>query len=119
MFLCWKNPIGIMDVNITQSVMGRFFKGMLIHTNYCGETYVVESVSEGCSCPSFVDSLNLGERAPQSKEHCHLVCRTLTNKKDNRWLNGYDENGVNVWIPGDRIIVNSEETLLLTMVCGI
>lgn len=99
--------------------MGRFYEGMLIHTSYCSETYVVEKVTENCTCPNYVDFINLQDKAPKSKEHCHLTCHTLAKRTDQRWLNGYDEDGVNVWHRDDRIIVEAEETLLLTMICGI
>lgn len=101
--------------------MSRFYKGMVIHTSYGSGPYIISKVTDNCTCPSFLDSLNLRESAPKSRPHCHLTCKGTGHTYNNKgtfWLNGYDENGVNVWRPDDRIIVDAEETLLLTMVCG-
>lgn len=94
-------------------IMGRFHVGMVVRTNYGTGPYKITKVTEGCTCPRFVDSINLGDEAPNSAEHCHLTCTDIQGKGP-FWLNGYDDNGNSVWST-DRIIVCAEETTLLTM----
>lgn len=92
---------------------------MLVHTNYSPNTiYRVTKVTEGCTCPDFVARINLGEEAPRSRPHCHLSCETLDGK-GGFYLNGYDENGRNVWRNEDVLSVCAEETLLLIVACGL
>lgn len=100
--------------------MSRYHNGMVVRTSYGTGPYEIIGVMGNCTCPSFLDSLEYGSRReapPPSKPHFHLTCRGLGAKK--YYLNGYDENGNNVWSDNDRIIVCTEETLFLTMCCGL
>lgn len=66
--------------------------GMLIKTNYSGP-YRIISVSRGCTCPNYVDSINM-EDPPDQPPHIHIVCTDPEGKSrsDNySYLNGYDE----------------------------
>lgn len=101
--------------------MTRFIKGMIIRTNYNTYPYVIEDVSGECTCPSFLDTLNYDSKRlepPKSNPHCHMECHKVGDKHDKGYLGGYDENGNSVWC-SDRIIVCCEETLFLTMCCGL
>ena len=97
--------------------MGRVYRGMVVRTSYNTGPYVVTDFTEGCTCPTFLDSLELGDKAPPSKPHYHIVCRG-NGERGNSYLNGYDENLNSVWNK-DRLIVCAEETLLLTLVCNL
>ena len=101
--------------------MGRFNIGMVVRTSYGTGPYEITEVTDNCTCPSFLDTLNYGSRMetpPPSRPHCHIVCKRLGEKRDKYYLNGYDENGNCVWMD-DRLIVCSEETMFLTMCCGL
>lgn len=98
--------------------MGRIFNGMVVRTNYGSGPYEVERFIEGCTCPSFIDTLEFGANAPLSKPHYHIVCRKPLHHREGLFhLNGYDENLNSVW-DNDRLINCEEETLFLTMCCG-
>jgi hypothetical protein len=62
--------------------------GMLIETNYSGP-YRIKSVTRGCTCPNYVDTINLENPPPQSP-HIHIVCSN-PDKTGEFYLNGYDE----------------------------
>ena len=94
--------------------MSRFYPGMIVRTSYGSGPYVITSVSGPCTCPAYLDVLNM-RKAPPSRPHYHLVAKEVGKpRSSDYYLNGYDENGNYVW--GDaRLIVCAEETLLLTM----
>ncbi len=46
--------------------------GMLIKTNYSGP-YRIVKIKRGCTCPSYVDSINSTNPKPQPP-HIHLEC---------------------------------------------
>ena len=96
---------------------GRLRVGMRVRTNYGTGPYRITHVSEECTCPSFLDSLELGNNAPKSKPHYHLACKK-DGLRDKFYLNGYDENLNSVW-NNDRLIVCEEETMLLTLLCSL
>lgn len=86
---------------------------MLVKTSYNSGPYIVESVSEKCDCPSFLDSLDKGDEAPKSKPHVHIRCNRVGGRKNEfYYLNGYDEELNCVW-SNDRLILLHEETLML------
>lgn len=87
---------------------------MVIRTSYGTGPYRVVDFEKDCTCPSFMDAITLGNKAPASKPHYHIVCRKVGESKGFYYLNGYDENLNSVW-DNDRLIVCAEETLLLTM----
>lgn len=96
--------------------MRRVYRGMVVRTNYGTGPYRVTSFIENCTCPSFLDTVNLGASAPPSKAHYHIRCKK-DNERGDYHLNGYDENLNSVW-DNDRLIDCAEETLFLTMCCG-
>ena len=79
--------------------MSRYYIGMKVRTSYGTGPYKIVSVSEECTCPSFVNMLNLRENAPKSAPHFHLVCKSISENGDrgNFYLNGYDNNLHSVW----------------------
>lgn len=89
--------------------MSRYRVGMRVRTSYNSGPYVIIQVFEGCTCPSFVDSLNLGDKAPKSRPHVHLICKRLDPRygKGDYFLNGYDENLKSVW--NDDYLIDLDE----------
>lgn len=96
--------------------MSRIYKGMVVRTSYGTGPYVVKDFTSGCTCPSFVDSINMSN-PPASRSHYHIVCQK-EGERSNSFLNGYDENLNSVW-SNERLIVCAEETLFLTMCLGL
>lgn len=96
--------------------MSRYRVGMRVRTSYNSGPYVIVQVYKGCTCPSFVDSLNLGDKAPKSRPHVHLICKRLDeNSRDKYYLNGYDENLNSVW--GNDYLIDLDEVtpIMLTI----
>lgn len=100
------------------NVMERVHNGMVIRTSYGTGPYRVVAFTENCTCPSFMDAVNLGQDAPPSRPHYHFLCRKIGEHKGFYYVNGYDGNLNSVW-GEDRVIVCAEETLFLTMCCGL
>lgn len=98
--------------------MGRVHTGMVIRTSYGTGPYRIVDFTKDCTCPSFMDTVNLGKDAPLSRQHYHFLCRKVGEAKDFYHVHGYDENLNSVW-NDDRLIVCDEETLFLTMCCGL
>ena len=98
--------------------MGRVYNGMVIRTSYGTGPYRIVDFEKDCTCPSFMDAVTFGNDAPPSRPHYHFTCRKVGENKGFYYVNGYDENLNSVW-NGDRVIVCAEETLLLTMCCGL
>ena len=40
--------------------MSRYYNGMMVRTSYCTGPYEITGVIGGCTCPSFLDSLEYG-----------------------------------------------------------
>lgn len=97
--------------------MSRLYKGMVIRTSYNSGSYVVIDYTEDCTCPSFMDSITLLDKAPKSRPHYHLTCIKY-GECGHYYLNGYDENLNSVW-GNDRLIDCAEETLFLTLCCSL
>ena len=77
--------------------VGAISVGGVVRTNYGSGPYVVTSVSGPCTCPSFVDELNMDE-PPRSRPHIHMSCTDLKSGKSGYSLNGYDpETLQSVW----------------------
>lgn len=96
--------------------MSRLYVGQLVRTNYNTGPYRITKITGPCDDPSFVDSLNLRDKAPKSKPHYCITCRTL-NPRDHSdyYLNGYDDSTLrNVW-RDDCLIDLTDETTLLTL----
>lgn len=91
---------------------------MIIRTSYGTGPYRVVDFKKNCTCPSFIDELNLGKNAPLSRPHYHFICKQVGENKGFYYVNGYDENLNSVW-GNDRVIVCHEETTLLTLLCGL
>lgn len=98
--------------------MARVYEGMIIRTSYGTGPYEIVKFKEGCTCPKFLDTLELRGDAPPSRPHYHFMCHKVGEHKDIYHVNGYDENLNSVW-DTDRVIVCAEETLFLTMCCGL
>ena len=62
--------------------------GMLIRTNYSGPYRIVD-VERGCTCPRYLDELDMDDPPPQVP-HIHITC-TRPNGKGRYWLNNWDE----------------------------
>lgn len=76
----------------------------MVRTNYGTGPYLVTEVSEVCTCPRYHDMLALGDQAPPSEPHYHLVCRAADRvgkrKRDGAgtyYLGGYRPDGTCVW----------------------
>lgn len=95
-------------------------EGIIVRTSYGTGPYKILEVKHGCTCPSFIDAINLGSAATASKPHCHCICRSLNepDKRKHFYLNGYDENLNSVW-DSDRLVNIEEETLFLQMCCNL
>ena len=98
--------------------MSRVYNGMVIRTSYGTGPYRVVDFEKDCTCPSFMDVLEMGNDAPPSRPHYHLLCRKVGENKGFYHINGYDENLNSVW-DNDRVIVCAEETLFLTICLGL
>lgn len=71
--------------------MIRLEKGMLIKTNYGTGPYRIISVKRGCTCPSYLDSINLRD-PPDRPEHIHIYLEDPDNKRKSKsFLGGYIE----------------------------
>lgn len=91
--------------------------GDIICTNYGTGPYEVIDVKGPFTTPSFLDQLNLREKAPMSPPHFSYTCKRVGSKKREKYyLNGYDGGThKNVWCD-DRIITQAEELLpMLTL----
>lgn len=92
--------------------------GTIVRTSYNTGPYVVIDITKGCTCSSFMDSINM-KNPPNSRPHYHLVCRSLDKTDRSRYyLNGYDENLNSVW-NNDRLIICEEETTMLNLLLNI
>ena len=71
--------------------------GDIVETNYGTGPYRITGILDGCTCPTFVDSINLREAAPAREPHLHITCvetRVPVGKEhphDFFYLNGYYE----------------------------
>lgn len=87
---------------------------MVVRTSYGTGPYRVVDFTKD-TCPSFLDSVTLFDKAPCSKPHYHLVCRKLGEYSGFYYLNGYDESLQSVW-SSDYLIDCASETSLLTLI---
>jgi len=95
----------------------RLREGMLVRTSYGSGPYEILSITRGCTCPEYLDTLEM-EDPPPAEPHIHLVCIKPGESKRNKfYLSGYDEETLeSVWtkyttpescIPHDRLYVVS------------
>ena len=78
----------------------------IVRTNYESGPYVITEVTGPCTCPEYLRHLD-GDDTP-SEPHFHLTCRMHGQpERGDYWLNGYREDGTNVW-SDDRIEVVGE-----------
>lgn len=96
----------------------RIQEGMVVRTSYGTGPYRILDVEQHCTCPSFSDAITLLDKAPASRPHAHCTCRKVGETFGFYYLNGYDENLINVWDENSRLIVCHEETTLLTLICN-
>ena len=78
--------------------------GMLIKTSYSTGPYRIIGIKRGCTCSSYLDSINMKE-PPLRSEHIHLSLCNPEKKRDRYWLSGYDEESL--------ASVDSEDYLIL------
>ncbi|HSH28963.1 MAG TPA: hypothetical protein VK971_03560 [Thiohalobacter sp.] len=83
--------------------------GRTVSTSYGSGPYRIVEVSGPCTCPSYMDTLELGEAAPPSAPHFHLTCRRADGCKPKGpyYLNGYRADGTCVWSQ-DRLIFHGQ-----------
>jgi hypothetical protein len=81
--------------------------GDTVSTSYNTGPYKVKKIMRGCTCPSFVQSLN-GDDTP-SREHMHILCKKDGDKSD-YYLNGFDEDLKSVW-NSDSLILHNVATI--------
>lgn len=78
--------------------------GDIVRTSYGTGPYRVDEIIRGCTCPKFTDELRLGDDAPPSAPHIHLLLADLRRGREHdgpSMLAGYDEDTLkSVW--GDR-----------------
>jgi len=67
----------------------RLEPGMLIKTNYSGP-YRIVSITRGCTCPLYLDEINMKD-PPDQPPHIHLTCCDPDTPRKLYWLNWYDE----------------------------
>ncbi|MFK5893585.1 MAG: hypothetical protein QM504_10225 [Pseudomonadota bacterium] len=64
--------------------------GVWVKTNYSTGPYRITSITRDCTCPSFLDTLNMS--SPHERPtHVHIGCVDAKGKKGYS-LNGFDEN---------------------------
>lgn len=81
--------------------------GITVRTNYDTGPYVVRRITGPCRCPSYVARIN-GDETP-SEPHYHIAASQAPfTKFAPFFLNGYREDGTNVW-SDDRLIFESAE----------
>lgn len=89
--------------------------GQVVRTSYGTGPYIIRNISGERTDPSFIDSLNLQEKAPRSLPHRNFEVSPLSDpKKKGYFLNGYDENLRSVWTD-DYLVICEVETLLLSL----
>lgn len=91
---------------------------MIVRTSYGTGPYIIVKVKTSIE-PSFIDYINM-KNPPASPEHYTLTVRRLnSNDHSDYFLNGYNDDLQSVWENGDRLIVTSEETMLLNLILNI
>ncbi len=63
--------------------------GMLIKTNYSDGPYRIIDIERGCTCPSYLDEIEMDDPPPQPP-HLHLVC-TKANGPGKAYFNNIVE----------------------------
>lgn len=81
--------------------------GVILKTSYGTGSYLVQRISEICTCPSYTASLN-GDDSP-SKPHYHFTLKDLDKRGGTSWLNGYAPGADGVW----RSVWNDEDYLII------
>ena len=82
--------------------------GDIIRTGTYGkDSYRVVSIERGCTCPSYLDEIELDD-PPASPPHMHIVGVVVTQNHSfgrTGYLNGYDEETLkNVWYDDELVI---------------
>lgn len=71
--------------------------GEIVSTSYGTGPYVINSVSELCACPSYIDTIN-GDVLKDAEPHYHLRCTSVVSGANSFfYLNGFMDDGKNVW----------------------
>lgn len=92
----WKAKHGNLDGCKAGTAPAIVEVGAWVGTNYGTGPYLVTSITGPCDCPKYLEQINLGDAAPKSEPHYHLICRAEGDKKDS-YLNGYRLDGTSVW----------------------
>ena len=69
--------------------MEKLTKGMVIKSSYDNWTYRIQSVVRGCTCPAYLDEIDMDDPPPRAP-HIHVKCTDM-NDKGEYWFNWYDE----------------------------
>lgn len=75
--------------------------GEIVRTSYNTGPYVIKESLGPCTCPSYLDTINTQD-PPYSDIHYHLTVQQVDEnglevRDSPSWLNGYREDGTNVW----------------------
>lgn len=72
--------------------------GETVLTSYGSGPYRINKVQGPCTCPEYLESINVKNPKP-SEPHYHLTCSRRESSKSNGdfYLNGYRNDGTNVW----------------------
>lgn len=77
--------------------MGVLAIGKVVKTNYGTGPYRIPKMHGPCTCPTYVDSINM-DNPPPTREHFHMTCRRVGEEKrgDDYYLSHLDRNGRSV-----------------------
>jgi hypothetical protein len=104
--------------------------GDVVQTNYGTGPYRVIDIERDCTCPSYLDALDVGgDEAPRSAPHMHITCvesstpvRKRYGERELRWLSRFVETGdgriVNVWNDDELFFVTSHDAATMLTVSG-
>jgi hypothetical protein len=83
---------------------------MYVRTNYNTGPYEIVHITRNCTCPEYLDSINMLD-PPASRPHIHLTCCAPGNPRNMYWLNGYDEETLRSIWSDDRLYVVSPRAI--------
>lgn len=95
----------------------RLEPGMVVKTNYGTGPYRLTEVIRGCTCPAYLDEIEMDD-PPSSSPHLHLICQRLGAhpRESPCYLNGYDEETLkSIWNEDYLIVINAGMPVQRTM----